>query len=231
MEGGVMKSRIVVLSLVVALVACAKRVPPTNTFEAKGFKVGNVEVSTGELPTDRENRANKIQLETQVKERTLATLRARSLFDSSSPVTMVIHINEFRLRHGATRYFTGFFSGSDRLAALLTVSDTSTKFLSKQIEVSGGNGNPFAISSDSRGANLSNDLASLAVASLQRDEVHTEPVALKASVPPSTTKQKVLGDKTSAPAVSSCSVEQVLLLREKKFSDQQIKAACSGNAQ
>jgi hypothetical protein len=167
--------RTIALSLAILLTSCAKRVPVANSFAAKGFKVGRVELSTGELPSDRENRADKIQLETQVRERTLEALRLRSLFDPASKITMAIHINQFRLRHGATKYFTGVFSGSDRLGATLTVSEGSTVFLSKPLEVSGGNGNPFAISSSSRGANLSNDLANLAVTSLQREAIVNGP--------------------------------------------------------
>jgi hypothetical protein len=222
-----MKMRLIALVLAVVLTSCAKRVPVANSFAANGFKVGTVALSTAELPADRENRADKIQLESQVQERTLEALRVRNLFDPTSRITMAIHINQFRLRHGATRYFTGVFSGSDRLGATLTVSDGSTTLLSKQLEVSGGNGNPFAISSSSRGANLSNDLANLAVTSLQRDAMLNTPAPAKVDLPTESSKRQ--GGQRSSPTLrsSSCSIEQVLRLKEQNFSEQQIKAACA----
>ena len=179
-----MKKTILLLSVIISIAACAKRVPLADSFQARGLKVGEVKLSSVQLPEEREDRADKIQLVTQVKERTEAALKARGLYDPASQVVMAIHINDFRLRHGATRYFTGAFSGSDRLGAQLTVSEGPATYLSKPIEVSGGNGNPFAISSRSRGANLSNDLAELAVSSLQRESIAytPPPEAVKSAV-------------------------------------------------
>jgi hypothetical protein len=172
-----MKRTILFLSLVITIAACATRVPRPDSFQARGLKVGQVVLSSVQLPEEREDRADKIQLVSQVKERTEAALRAKGLYDPSSRVVMAIHINSFRLRHGATRYFTGVFSGSDRLGAQLTVSEGAATYLSKPIQVSGGNGNPFAISSSSRGANLSNDLADLAVTSLEQEGIAYTPPA------------------------------------------------------
>jgi hypothetical protein len=139
---------------------------------------------------------------------------------------MAIHIEQFRLRSGATRYFTGFFSGSDNLGAALTVSDGSNTLLSKKIEVSGGNGNPFAISSRSRGANLSNDLANLAVTSLQQDAILYAPLAAQTGSSGTAAKVKSAEERGTTSKASACSIDQVLALKAQKFSDLQIKKAC-----
>ena len=221
--------RLVIILILVAFSGFAKRVPPAETFQGRGMKIGSVTLSKADLPPERENRAERIELEDQTKARIEEKLRQRQLFDASSPIALQVHINDFRLRHGATRFFTGFWSGSDRIGAQLTITDGSSTLLSKPLVLSGGNGNPFAISSRSRGANLSNALAELAVASLQRDAVTPQLVvasapSIKTEVSTPQGKEGTIAGKTGK---ASCSVDQILLLNRSGLSDKQIQAACA----
>lgn len=226
-----MKKMTLALILPIALTACAKRVPLTDTFEGKGMKIGRVTLSRGELPADREESANQIVLEEQIRVKSEEILKARNLFDRTSPIAMQIHINQFRLRNAATRAFTGIFSGNDSLGGHLSVADGSSTFISKPLEVSGGNGNPFNISSDSRGKGLSNALASQAVAALQRDAIAPTQSVIPSSELARTASSHTMTSKvdrdSSAP---KCTLDQIVSLKKSGVSDLQIKAACPGNA-
>lgn len=167
--------KLFVIGLLVLTTGCSKRVPLSETFSGQGLKVGSVSISMAELAEEREDRAQRIELDSQLKRQTEEVLAQHKLLNPESPVVMQIHIDEFRLRHGATRFFTGVLSGSDKIMATLTVKDSSRIIISKPIKASGGNGNPFAISSQSRGSNLINGIAKLAVASLLRDSVQVAP--------------------------------------------------------
>src|SRR5690606_12545000 len=82
-------------------------------------------------------------------------------YDVSSPLTLAVTVHSFRLRHGATKYFFGGLSGNDHIAADAVVTENGRTILATTVAESGGNGNPFAISRDSRGGNRLNAVSIL----------------------------------------------------------------------
>jgi hypothetical protein len=212
---------------------CSSRNQAASSLPSPFTKIGRIEVSVAEFADEREDRASKIDLDGQIKERTQNLLVKRNLFDTASPNTLRIHLTSFRLRHGATRFFTGIFSGSDHLKGTVSIDKSSTKVLQEEIEISGGNGNPFAISSSSRGANLSNDFAQRIVKIIETKPLLQFNVA--ATAIPSGTPEIVISennrkeaklDSPSSRKLSTCSTDQILTMKNVGFNDEKIKAAC-----
>ena len=166
--------RIAFFALVlVAALGCAPRELPPSSFEARGLKVGKIAVTldTTSLDPERTEVFNKVGGTQSVKEELSKALLQRNMLVPSSDVTLSVTVNEFRLRHGATRYFTGFFSGSDTVAGKVELLRGKQTVSSFRTEVSGGNGNPFNVSRDSRSDGLFRGFAARVVEQLRRQAI------------------------------------------------------------
>ena len=156
-----------------SLVSCSARTPKVDSFYGQGMKVGKVEVIADKQAMDSErlNVLDKLNGENVLRLKIIELLRQNQLHDPSSQITLTLKINDFRLRHGATRYFTGIYSGSDHLFAKMTLTDKGSELLNHEIKASGGNGNPFNISRDSRGEGLFVGTSKLVLNALRSERI------------------------------------------------------------
>ena len=152
---------------------CAPRQPSPSSFEAKGVKVGKIVVAldSSGLDSERVEVFGKVSGIQSIKEELSTVLLQRGMLVPSSDVTLSVTVKDFRLRHGATRYFTGFFSGSDTVSGSVEVLKAKKVITSFATQVSGGNGNPFNISRDSRSDGLFHGFAARVVEQLRRQSV------------------------------------------------------------
>lgn len=226
------KILIIVMSITM-LIGCASRVPQMDTFQAQGMKVGQItiRVADGALDDRREQVFTKAEGAKLLRDDLTGLLTAQGLFDESSTIALDVEVTSFRMRNGATRYFTGVFSGADHLAGEMNVAQGGKTIFKKPLRVSGGNGNPFNISSVSRSEGLTNSFAKLVVHALRNDPLVPPVNAPVQAVPPTKAvaavtipKARAVGNKTQAS--DSCSVDQVLSMKQSGLSDSQIRAAC-----
>ena len=156
-----------------ALSGCHRRGPNPSSLESRGLKVGKIEVriESGALEEERLDVFNRISGTRQIEEQVLEKLKARNLYDASGPVSLRLSVNSFRLRHGATRFFTGFQSGSDNVGARVQLFQKQALLLDTRAEVSGGNGNMFNISRESRGKALFDGLSKRIVVLLTQESL------------------------------------------------------------
>ena len=223
------------LLLCLSATACSTRVPHPKSLQGQGMKVSRVNV---ELPPDalegrrKEVFGNVKGLE-QLQDRVTTNLAESSLLDPNSGVDVNIKITSFRIRNGATRAFFGMFSGSDHLHGELDVSKGGTLLLQMPIEVSGGNGNPFNISSAARSAGLINSFSSQVVNVMRTEALVPQPLPMPETT--NATRRPAVaagvGKATSMPIADpatsgSCSVDQILSMKTSGLKDSQIRAAC-----
>lgn len=221
------------IALCISAVACSPRAPHPKSLQAQGIKVGrvNVELIPDTLGARREEVFGNVKGVEQLRDAVTTRLTQSSLLDPSSGFNLNIKVTSFRMRNGATRFFTGVMSGSDHLEGDLSVSRGSELLLQMPIEASGGNGNPFNISSKSRSAGLIDSFAELVVIALKTEALSAHPVIMsetpQAAKRPATEMAKKKPLPAAAPAApDSCSVEQVLSLKKAGLSDSQVRAAC-----
>lgn len=234
MKIAAVKSMVGIL-LCLSATACSARAPHPNSLLGQGMKVSRVNV---ELPPDalegrRKEVFGNVNGVEQLRDRVTTDLAESSLLDPNSDVDVNIKITSFRMRNGATRVFFGIFSGSDHLHGELGISKGGTLLLQMPIEVSGGNGNPFNISSDARSAGLINSFSSQVVKALRTEVLVSQPLSepetANASQRPVAAAGKVKARPvpSATPATSgSCSVDQILSMKTSGLSDSQIRAAC-----
>jgi hypothetical protein len=162
---------------------CSRRGPRPESLTGQGLKIGKVDVIIDEAAIGeyRANVLDKVDGETSLEKELNVRLQARQLLDSSSPITLRVNVTSFRLRHGALRAFTGFYSGTDHISGTMAVTEGATNLLSKPVEVSGGNGNPFNIGRDSRAEALIGALATLITNNLSREPLQARPQMQPAS--------------------------------------------------
>ncbi len=229
-----MGKRIVLMVIaIIMLIGCTRRVPRTDTFQAQGLKVGQiaVRVAEGALDNRREEVFTKAEGAKLLREDLTGLLTTHGLFDDSSNIAVDIEVTSFRMRNGATRYFTGWFSGTDHLAGQVNVAQGEKTIFKKPLRVNGGNGNPLNISSASRSEGLTHSFAKLIVHALRNDPLLPQPtVPVQAATaikePTAVTKPDTPAKSSKVAAAGSCSVDQVLSMKESGFSDSQIRAAC-----
>lgn len=220
--------------IILLCTGCSKRVPRTDTFVAQNLKVGTIAVTVDEsaIGEDRSDVFDKIQGETALTNKLQETLTKANLIDPTSGVTLRVNVHSFRLRHGATRYFTGVFSGADHLHGNLTVARGSQTLLTQPIEAAGGNGNPFNISRDSRAEGLINGFCSKILNVLRNEPVAATSTTFAASqatsvVTKPASSQAFVAKETTDKVMGNCALEQVLTMKNSGFSDSQIRAACA----
>lgn len=155
------------------LTGCARRGPKPESFAARGLKVGRIDVrlESGTIDAERLDVFNKMNGLQRLENQMLEKLKAHNFYDPSSPVELRLAVNSFRLRHGATRFFTGLYSGTDNVGARVDLSQKRKPLLSVDAEVSGGNGNMFNISRESRGSALFDSLAKRIVVLLTQEKL------------------------------------------------------------
>jgi hypothetical protein len=230
-----MPKLIAALIILTLCTGCAKRVPRTDTFVGQNLKVGTIQVTAldAEIGEDRNNVFDKVQGESQIKNKLDEIFTKLQMMNPSSDVALNVQVDHFRLRHGATRYFTGFFSGSDQLEGTLTIMRGSQLLLTKRIEVAGGNGNPFNISRQSRAEGLVNGFSNSILHALRNDTLSPSAATTQAlpnqagKAPIKTAKSKESASvKPLTPTTGSCSLEQVLSMKGTGLTDAQIRAAC-----
>ena len=230
-----MRRLVAALIIISVFTACSKRVPRPDTFEGQKLQVGAIQVTAldAEIGEERNNVFDKVQGEAQIKNKLTEILTKLQMMNPSGDVTLNVQVDHFRLRHGATKYFTGFFSGSDQLEGTLNVTRGSQTLLTKRIEVAGGNGNPFNISRDSRAAGLVNGFSNSILGALRNDTISPStavaqpPVTEATKVQAKPEKRKEVTKATSPTSpTGSCTLEQVLSMKGNGLSDTQIRAAC-----
>lgn len=199
------------------LIGCSKRVPSPESFESKGLKIGSVTVERQALAPEREIVFARLEAEEQIRSATIDALQKHNLYDPDSAFAMKIRVNDFRLRHGTMRFFLGQYTGSDYIKATVSVSGEDTVPLTRFLEASAGNENPFAISRRYRGTRLFSDIGHQAVAALQFDPL--DPVEEE----PPARGRFATGPNSEKP---SCSVRQILALKRMGISDERVLAAC-----
>ena len=239
-----MKQKQIIILLISScfLLACSARVPVEQTFKGQQLQIGTVVVNLDEsgLDEQRENVFKRIDGVDAIRDEIITILKRHNLYNNASAYSLQVTIDSFKLRHGATRFFAGVFSGSDHLSSKVLLTKDNQVFMNEPVVVSGGNGNPFNISRESRGRGLIHGFANKVSVLLTHRKFSEASAVSRASVDTNSEMHEravsevsqsqgtiVTSDDTfSKEQREECTLKQILTMKNAGLTDVQIEHAC-----